>query len=256
MDYQTPSGFAVGGALILYAIGSYFLLSITDGFIAHTMHKHSTNHGADSGSDDLSNRSLRATILAFHFALIEVVRRITAPSNFQWANSLFVPLLRALTIGAVSVLITLSVLLVWITYSALRAAALTSLEHRIRMAQNTGTTATAPTSRFLIEDLKYMALVPIDMSSLTPEEAAVVISERARVEEQRGAGEQEMLADLLRHPPFDFESVLSTAQALLREPEAQPSTPVLRPGSLPSFPVDEIDELELGDWDQKVEMVL
>lgn len=256
MDYQTPSRFAFGSALILYAIGSYFLLSVIDGLISHIIHKHSTNHGADSGSDDVSNRSLRATILAIHFALIEVVRRITTPSNFQWANSLFVPLLRALTIGAVSVLITLSVLLVWITYSALRAAALTSLEHWIRMAQNTGTTTTVPTPRFSIEDLKYMALVPINMSGLTPKEAAVVISERARIEEQRGAGGREMLADLLRHPPFDFESVLSTTQGLLHEPEVQPSTPVLRPRSLPSFLVDEIDESELDDWDRKVEMVL
>ena len=99
------------------------------------------------------------------------------------------------------------------------------------MAQNTGTTTNAPTSRFLIEDLKYMALLPINMSSLKPEEAAVVISERARIEEQRGAGEREMLADLLRHPPFDFESVLSTAQALLREPEVQLRAPVCRPRS-------------------------
>ena len=256
MDYQTPSGFVVDGALILYAVGSYFLLSIIDGVISHIIHKHSTNHGADSRSNDLSNRSLRATILTIHFALIEVVRRITAPSNFQWANSLFVPLLRALTIGTVSVLITLSVLLVCITYSTLRAAALTSLERWTRMAQNTDTTTTAPTSRFLIEDLKYMALLPINMNSLTPEEAAVVVSERARIEEQRGPGKQEMLADLLRHPPFDFESVLSTAQALLREAEARHSAPVLRSRSPPSSLVDEIDELELDDWDQKVKIVL
>ena len=141
------------------------------------------------------------------------------------------PLLYGLIIGAVSILITLSVLLVRITYSALRAVALTSLEHWIRMTQNTGTTTNAPTSRFLIEDLKYMALLPINMSSLKPEEAAVVISERARIEERRGAGEREILADLLRHPPFDFESVLSTAQALLREPEVQPRAPVCRPRS-------------------------
>jgi len=124
------------------------------------------------------------------------------------------------------------------------------------MAQNTGTTTAVPTSRFSIEDLKYMALVPINMSGLTLEEAAVVISERARIEEQRGAGGREMLAGLLRHPPFDFESVLGTTQALLREPEVQPSTPVLRPRSLPSFLVDEIDKSELDDWDQKAEMVL
>lgn len=115
------------------------------------------------------------------------------------------------------------------------------------MAQNTGTTTNSPTSRFLIEDLKYMALLPINMSSLKPEEAAVVISERARIEERRGAGEREILADLLRHPPFDFESVLSTAQALLREPEVQPRAPVCRPRRSPGFLVDEIDELELGD---------